>query len=177
MPVLGLCLRAAGAAMLVSSLAACASQQSTLTAPQHADRVVVEKSKRSMHLMQNGRVLKSYNVALGGDPVGHKMQQGDSRTPEGVYTVDFRRTVSRFNLALRINYPNQRDRQLAAARGVDPGGEIYIHGHPKAASELAYFRLKFSREDWTDGCIALPDTQMAEIYRSVLEGTPILIRP
>lgn len=174
MPGPGVWVRAAGAAMLVSGLAACATQQSTMTT-QYADRVVVDKSQRSMRLMQNGRVLKSYRVALGGDPVGHKLQQGDSRTPEGVYTVDFRRTVSRFNLALRINYPNQRDRQVASARGVDPGGEIYIHGQPNGGVNPA--RLAQTGPDWTDGCIAVTNSEMQEIFALVRDGTAVEIRP
>lgn len=175
MPALSTLVRFAGAALLASGLAACASQQSTMQAPQYADRVVVEKSNRSMHLMQNGRVLKSYRVALGGDPVGHKMQQGDSRTPEGVYMVDFRRTVSRFNLALRINYPNQQDRQLAASRGVDPGGEIYIHGQPTGGVNPA--RLAQTGPDWTDGCIAVTNREMQEVFALVRDGTAVEIKP
>lgn len=175
MPSLSVWLRAAGAVLLVSGLAACATQQSTMTAPQYADRVVVEKAKRSLSLMQNGRVLKSYRVALGGDPVGHKLQQGDSRTPEGVYTVDFRRTVSRFNLALRIDYPNQLDRQVAASRGVDPGGEIYIHGQPTGG--VSPSRLAQTGPDWTDGCIAVTNPEMQEIFALVRNGTAVEIRP
>jgi murein L,D-transpeptidase YafK len=173
MPGPGVWVRAAGAALLVSSLAACASQQSTTA--QYADRVLVEKAKRSMHLMRNGHVLKSYRVALGGDPVGHKTQQGDSRTPEGVYTVDFRRPESRFNLALRINYPNQQDRQVASARGVDPGGEIYIHGQPTGGVSPA--RLAQTGPDWTDGCIAVTNREMQEIFALVRDGTAVEIRP
>ena len=139
--------------------------------------VVVVNRRRLLQLLYRDRVMRTYRVALGSNPVGHKRDRGDGRTPEGLYRIDYKKPESKFSLALHIDYPNERDRAQAAARGGDPGGEIYIHGHPKAASELAYFRLKFSREDWTDGCIALPDTQMAEIYRSVLEGTPILIRP
>lgn len=175
MPALGVWLRGGAAALLASSLASCAMHESTLTAPQYADRVVVEKSKRSMQLMSNGRVLKSYAVALGGDPVGHKQQQGDSRTPEGVYTVDFRRTVSRFNLALRISYPNRQDRQVAAARGVDPGGEIYIHGQPTGGVSPA--RLAQTGPDWTDGCIAVTNREMQEIFALVRDGTAVEIKP
>jgi murein L,D-transpeptidase YafK len=159
--------------MLAASLFACASP-STMT-PQLADRVVVEKANRSMHLMQNGRVLKSYRVALGQDPVGHKAQQGDSRTPEGVYTVDFRRSQSRFNLALHVSYPNPSDRQSASARGVDPGGEIYIHGQPTGGVNPA--RLAQTGPDWTDGCIAVTNPEMQEIWALVKEGTPVEIRP
>jgi murein L,D-transpeptidase YafK len=141
------------------------------------DLVVVVKRRRLLQLLYRDRVMRTYRVALGSNPVGHKRERGDGRTPEGLYRIDYKKPESKFNLALHVDYPNARDRALAAARGVDPGGAIYIHGHPKEASELAYFRMKFSREDWTDGCIALPDPQMSEIYRSVLEGTPILIRP
>jgi len=173
MPALGTWVRGAGAALLSASLFACATPQAP---PQtYADRVVVEKSKRSMQLVQNGRVLKSYRVALGGDPVGHKMQQGDSRTPEGVYTIDFRRTESRFNLALRVSYPNQQDRQFAASRGADPGGEIYIHGQPNGGVSPA--RLAQTGLDWTDGCIAVTNPEMQEIFALVRNGTPIEIRP
>jgi murein L,D-transpeptidase YafK len=165
-------MRGAGAALLSASLFACATPQ----APQQfADRVVVEKSKRSMHLMQNGRVLKSYKVALGQDPVGHKLQQGDSRTPEGVYTVDFRRTQSRFNLALRVSYPSPQDRQYAASRGVDPGGEIYIHGQPTGGVSPA--RLAETGPDWTDGCIAVTNPEMQEVFALVRDGTTVEIRP
>lgn len=141
------------------------------------DLVVVVKRRRLLQLLYRDRIMRTYRVALGSNPVGHKRDRGDGRTPEGLYRIDFKKPESKFSLALHIDYPNERDRAQAARRGADPGGEIYIHGHPKAATELAYFRLKFSREDWTDGCIALPDAQMTEIYRSVLAGTPILIRP
>lgn len=174
MPGLAVWLRGAGAALLASSLFACATPQAP-PPQQFADRVVVEKAKRSMHLMQNGRVLKSYRVALGQDPVGHKLQQGDSKTPEGVYTVDFRRTVSRFNLALRVSYPNAADRQMAASRGVDPGGEIYIHGQPTGGVSPA--RLAQTGPDWTDGCIAVTNPEMQEIFSLVRDGTTVEIRP
>jgi murein L,D-transpeptidase YafK len=166
--------RGAGAVLLVAGLAACGTYQTTPSTP-FADRVVIEKGKRQMHLMQNGTALRSYRVALGGDPVGHKTQQGDSRTPEGVYTVDFRRSQSRFNLALRIDYPNARDRQIAAARGVDPGGEIYIHGQPNGGVSPA--RLAQTGPDWTDGCIAVTNREMQEVWAMVRIGTPVEIRP
>lgn len=172
MPALGLWVRGAGAALLAASLFACATPQAPT---QFADRVVVEKAKRSMHLMQNGRVLKSYRVALGQDPEGHKVQQGDSRTPEGVYIIDFRREQSRFNLALRVSYPNAQDRQFAAARGVDPGGEIYIHGQPTGG--VSATRLAKTGPDWTDGCIAVTNPEMSEIWALVRDGTPVEIRP
>ena len=141
------------------------------------DLVVVVKRRRLLQLLYRDRLMRTYRVALGTNPVGHKRERGDGRTPEGLYRIDYKKPESKFNLALHIDYPNERDRAQAAARGADPGGAIYIHGHPEEASKLAFFRLKFAREDWTDGCIALPDSAMDEIYRSVPTGTPILIRP
>jgi murein L,D-transpeptidase YafK len=164
--------RGAGAAFIAATLFACAT---TPPVPDHyADRVLIEKGQRQMHLMQRGKVLRTYHVALGQNPVGHKMQQGDSRTPEGVYAVDLRRPESRFNLALRISYPNPTDQQLAAARGLDPGGEIYIHGQPNGGVKPA--RL-VNGPDWTDGCIAVTNAEMNEIWALVRLGTPVEIRP
>jgi murein L,D-transpeptidase YafK len=172
-PHFALVARGASTALLVAGLSACATYQTQQTS-QFADRVVVEKGKRQMHLMQNGKVLRTYNVALGQNPVGHKRHQGDQRTPEGVYTVDLRRPESRFNLALRISYPSSTDRQFAAARGVDPGGEIYIHGQPNGGVNPA--RLA-DGPDWTDGCVAVTNTEMQEIWARVRLGTPVEIRP
>lgn len=167
-------MRGGGAALLAAGLFACATPPAA-PPPQQADRVVVEKAKRSLHLMQNGKVLKSYRVALGQDPFGHKLRRGDSRTPEGVYAVDFRRPQSRFDLALHIDYPNAVDRRSAAVRGVDPGGEIYIHGQPIGGVKPA--RLAQTGPDWTDGCIAVTNDEMREIWALVREGTPIEIKP
>lgn len=174
MPKLSFALKCAGAAILAAQLVACASYQTSTPAPQGADRVVVEKGTRTMHLLQQGKVLKSYRVQLGQNPVGHKQEQGDQRTPEGVYTIDFRRPESRFGLALRVSYPNSSDRQYAQSRGVDPGGEIYIHGQPHGGVNPA--RLA-SGPDWTDGCVAVSNAEMREIYAMVRNGTTIEIRP
>ena len=170
----GLALRGAGAVLLAASLEACAPEP-VVTAPAVADRVVVEKSKRSLRLMQNGKALRSYRVALGQDPIGHKQHQGDSRTPEGVYAIVSRKSESRFNLALFVNYPNDEDRRRAAARGVPPGGEIYVHGQPTGGVNPA--RLAQTGPDWTDGCIAVTNDEMREIWALVKDGTPIEIRP
>lgn len=170
----GFALKGAGAAILASSLFACASYRTADYPSQTADRVVVDKGARTMQLLQNGKVMKSYKVQLGQNPVGHKQEQGDQRTPEGVYTIDFRRPESRFGLALRVSYPNPADRQYAASRGIDPGGEIYIHGQPHGGVNPA--RLA-SGPDWTDGCVAVSNSEMGEIYRLVRNGTPIEIRP
>jgi murein L,D-transpeptidase YafK len=141
------------------------------------DLIVVDKRRRRLHLYYRDRMMKSYRVALGQNPVGHKRDRGDGRTPEGLYRIDYKKPESRFGLALHLDYPNERDRAQASARGADPGGAIYIHGQPKEASGIPFFRIKFAREDWTDGCIALTNAEMAEIYRSVREGTPVLVRP
>ncbi len=169
---------AAGAA--VGAQFAAAQAKSLATAARAAipvDLIVVEKRRRRMGLYFLDRVLRSYRVALGQNPVGHKQAQGDGRTPEGLYHVDLKKSESRFGLALRVSYPNPRDRAAAASRGAPPGGDIYIHGQPAEAAALAYFRIKFAREDWTDGCIAVTNAEMDEIFHSVREGTPILIRP
>ena len=175
MPKLGFALKGAAAAILALQLVACATYQpANYGVTPGVDRVVVDKGKRSMQLMQAGRVVKTYNVQLGQNPVGHKLQQGDQRTPEGVYTVDFRRSESRFGLALRISYPNSADRQYASSRGVDPGGEIYIHGQPHGGVNPA--RLA-NGPDWTDGCVAVSNAEMREIYGLVKDGTTVEIRP
>lgn len=141
------------------------------------DLVLVEKGLRRLSLYYRDRVVRRYRIALGSAPVGHKRALGDGRTPEGLYRIDIKRADSRFGEALRIDYPRGRDKEAASTRGLDPGGEIYIHGPPKEASQYAYFRLKFARTDWTDGCIALDSAAMGEVFRSVRAGTPVLIRP
>ena len=134
---------------------------------QHADEIRVDKSERRMELLRDGKVIKVYRILLGDAPIGHKRQQGDERTPEGRYSISFRNDKSRFHLSLRISYPNAADRAQAQARGVDPGGDIMIHGKTPPG---------YSR-DWTDGCIALTDQQIEEVWRLVPVGTPIVISP
>ncbi|MCW5773727.1 MAG: L,D-transpeptidase family protein [Rhodospirillaceae bacterium] len=170
---LGFRLRSAAVLVLAASVFGCATPMAPPPSL-HADRILVEKSKRLMHLMQNGKSIKTYYVALGQEPAGAKRRRGDQRTPEGVYTIDFRRPESRFNKALHISYPNARDRQQAALHGLDPGGEIYIHGEPHGGVNPV--RLA-EGPDWTDGCIAVSNTQIAEIWRLVRDGTTIEIRP
>ncbi len=136
-------------------------------AAQQADAIRVSKSERRMQLLRDGKVLRTYRIALGDAPVGHKRQQGDERTPEGDYTISFRNAKSRFHLSLRVSYPNAADRAQAAARGVDPGGDIMIHGNTPPGYT----------GDWTDGCIAVTDAEIEEIWRLVPVGTPIRIDP
>ena len=167
----------AAAAAAMPALAQDRASLRLLGAEVPVDLVVIVKRIRLMRLLYRDRIMRSYRVALGRNPMGHKRERGDGRTPEGLYRIDYKKPESLFNLALHIDYPNERDRAEAAARGADPGGAIYIHGQPTAAGELAFFRLKFAREDWTDGCVAVTNAEMDQIYRSVRAGTPVLIRP
>jgi murein L,D-transpeptidase YafK len=136
-------------------------------AAERADEIHVVKHQRRMDLLRKGKVIRSYSIRLGDQPRGHKRQQGDERTPEGRYAITYRNPKSAFHLSLRISYPNAADRAQARARGVDPGGDIVIHG----GTPPGYWR------DWTDGCIALMDKQMEEVWSLVPTGTPIVIDP
>ncbi len=139
-----------------------------------ADMIVVAKAERTLTLMRKGAPLKSYRVALGGDPVGPKRQQGDRRTPEGKYRIDYRNPKSRFHLSLHISYPSRQDRRAAKKRGVSPGGDIMIHGLPNG---YGWIGIAHRVVDWTDGCIALTDEEIEELWRAVPNGTPIEIKP
>jgi murein L,D-transpeptidase YafK len=139
-----------------------------------ATLIVVDKSARRLTLFRNGDALKSYKVALGSAPRGHKQQEGDGRTPEGRYTIDFKNARSRFHLALRVSYPNDADRERAHIRGVSPGGDIMIHGLPNGLGWLAGVHLW---RDWTDGCVAVTDSEVDEIWPLVDVGTKVDIRP
>ncbi len=140
----------------------------------HADRVVVLKKERTLQLFSQGKVIKTYKVALGGDPVGPKTRQGDHKTPEGVYVLDARNAHSRFYKAIHISYPNAKDRAAARKLGASPGGDVFLHGLPNGYGSVgAAHRLR----DWTDGCIAVTDEEIDEIWKAVPDGTPIEIRP
>jgi murein L,D-transpeptidase YafK len=143
-------------------------------AAERATLIVVDKSARRMTLLHDGQVLKAYDVALGSAPRGHKQQEGDGRTPEGAYAIEFKNARSRFHLALRISYPNAQDRAAAQRRGVAPGGDIMIHGLPNGLGWLAGLHLW---RDWTDGCVAVTDRQIDEIWPLVDVGTAVEIRP
>lgn len=139
-----------------------------------ADHVIVIKHERKLTLMHAGAVLKTYSVALGAVPVGAKERQGDHRTPEGLYVLDSRNDHSQFYKALHISYPNAEDRKRAARLGVSPGGDLFIHGLPNGYGFVgAAHRL----HDWTDGCIAVTNTEIDEIWSLVPNGTPIEIKP
>jgi murein L,D-transpeptidase YafK len=139
-----------------------------------ADRVVVFKKQHTMQLLRGDTVLRTYKIALGGEPLGPKTRQGDHRTPEGNYVIDRRNAKSKFYRALHISYPNEVDRKRAAAAGVAPGGDIMIHGLPNGYGWVgASHRLK----DWTDGCVAVTNDEIEEIWRLVPNGTAVEIRP
>ncbi|MEW5249138.1 murein L,D-transpeptidase family protein [Microbulbifer sp. 2201CG32-9] len=138
------------------------------------DEVVVYKSKSLMQLKRNGRVVKSYKVVFGDNPRGHKVRQGDERTPEGRYTLDWKNPKSRFYRSIHISYPNAADRARARRLGVDPGGDIMIHGQKP---QWAGIEKQLTRMNWTDGCIAVTNRQMDEIWSLVRTPTPITIYP
>jgi len=139
-----------------------------------ADLVVVEKSKNQMHLLQDGEILKTYDISLGGNPIGHKVQRGDLRTPEGHYTLDYKNNQSKFYRSINISYPNEFDVMLAHSRGLDPGDDIVIHGLPNGTAD---FEGPIDPLNWTEGCIAVRNYEMDEIWQLVELDTPIEIRP
>ncbi len=153
---------------LAVGLAACGSKFRTYDGPE-VTRIEVWKAQRSMTLFHHDQPLKTYRIALGFAPEGHKFREGDGRTPEGWYTIDRRNPNSQFHLSIGISYPNARDIEVARAAGVSPGGDIFIHG--RAGQHRGRPR------DWTVGCIAVRDREIEEIYAMVRDGTPILIRP
>jgi murein L,D-transpeptidase YafK len=146
----------------------------TAPTPLRADRVVVLKKERTLQLLNHGKVIKTYKVALGGDPVGAKTRQGDHKTPEGVYVLDSRNLHSQFYKSIHISYPSPRDRAAAHRKGVSPGGDVFVHGLPKG---YAWVGASHRAKDWTDGCIAVTDQEIDEIWLAVADGTPIEIRP
>jgi murein L,D-transpeptidase YafK len=136
------------------------------------DRVVVNKEARELKLIRKGQVIRTYPVALGPNPTGHKIMEGDGRTPEGSYVLDWRNPNSRFYRSIHVSYPDQTDRLLATQLGVSPGGMIMIHGEPDYLSFAGQ-----ASEDWTEGCIAVSNGAMDEIWSLVDDGTLILINP
>jgi murein L,D-transpeptidase YafK len=161
--------RLAAAALLVS-VAGCTGVESP-PLPQ-ADFVLVDKSDRTLILQRKGKAIRIYRgIQLGDAPQGHKQFEGDERTPEGRYTIDYRNPRSSYHLSLHISYPNQADTAFAQDHFRSPGGEIFIHGQPNA---MFVGRLP---GDWTDGCVALSNAEIEEIWAAVPDGTPIEITP
>jgi murein L,D-transpeptidase YafK len=139
-----------------------------------ADRIIVVKGERRLYLVRAGEVMGSYQVALGRQPRGTKLYQGDGRTPEGSYEISAFNAQSRFHRSLRVSYPNAHDRAVARALGQPTGGDIMVHG---LAPERRNFKNEHWRFNWTNGCIAVDDDEIEEIWQRVEIGTPIEIRP
>jgi murein L,D-transpeptidase YafK len=142
--------------------------------PAKVTRVVVNKSARTLSLVSDKTVVATFDISLGPNPVGDKRQEGDGRTPEGMYVLDYRNPQSRFHHSIHISYPNTEDRVRAAESGVDPGGDIMIHGLPNGLGWLGRLHRLI---DWTNGCVAVTDQEMDLIWHNVKNGTPIEIKP
>jgi murein L,D-transpeptidase YafK len=139
-----------------------------------ADRVVVRKAERKLYLYRGSQVLGSYRVALGLNPSGPKERERDYRTPEGHYFLARRNTRSDYFLAIQVSYPNKQDERNARRRGWAPGGSIMIHGLPNTPKHSA---LYYEQNDWTDGCIALSNSDMVEVWMRTEDNIPIEIYP
>jgi murein L,D-transpeptidase YafK len=139
-----------------------------------ADSIVVDKSDRKLTLFLRGRPVRTYGVSLGRNPVGNKQRQGDGRTPEGLYYIEGRNPRSKFHLSLRVSYPTREQRERAARLGVKPGGDIMIHGLPDAFASVGELHRQ---QDWTEGCVAVTNEEIEEIWGAVPNGAKILIRP
>jgi len=136
------------------------------------DHILIEKSARQLTVFRQGEAVRTYQIALGFDPVGDKVQQGDGKTPEGIFTINRRNPQSSYHLSLGIDYPQAEDRNRATVAGIDPGGDIFIHGQPNGLGKLATISY-----DWTAGCIAVSDMEIEELWRVVGNGTTVEIRP
>ncbi len=162
---------AGGAAVLTVSLFV---GQVLALPPLKADKVVVYKGDRLLILFRQGSEVRRYKIALGGNPNGPKPRQGDHKTPEGIYVLDRRNPKSQFYKSIHISYPTRAERAAARKAGLSPGGDIYLHGLPNGYGFVgAAHRLK----DWTDGCIAVTNEEIDEIWAAVADGTPIEINP
>ncbi len=139
-----------------------------------ADRVIVLKKARTLTLMSGEKVLKVYKIALGGDPIGPKRKEGDHKTPEGNYVLDRRNAKSKYYRSIHISYPSEEDRERARKSGVSAGGDVMVHGLPNG---FGWLGPTHRTQDWTDGCVAVTDQEMDEIWNAVLDGTPIEIKP
>jgi len=139
-----------------------------------ADKVIIEKAARKLYLLQGGEVFRTFDIALGIMPIGDKEREGDFKTPEGKYRLDLRNPDSDYFLSIRVSYPDNEDLAEARKRGVDPGGSIMIHGQP---NEPSHSETYYRTQDWTNGCIAVSNSDMIDIWLMTDENTPIEIRP
>ncbi len=158
--------------LLVFMFVVCAKkvEKNTLTM---AEKVIVYKSKRQLHLIKSGNIIKIYQVALGDNPLGHKQKEGDERTPEGIYTLNWRNSKSAFYKSIHISYPKTSDCVSAKKTGVSPGGNIMIHGLPK---KMGWLGSMHTLKDWTNGCIAVSNEEMDEIWALVKNDVVIEIK-
>lgn len=136
--------------------------------------IEVEKQKRQMSVYSDGKRLKTYSISLGGSPIGHKTQEGDSKTPEGEYFIDWIHPNSAYYKSIRLSYPNPDDKAQALGRGVSPGGDNMIHGMPNG---LGWKHPWLTKIDWTAGCIAVSNTAIQEIALAITVGAKVTIRP
>lgn len=160
-------------ALLLYFFAFHASHAQTPRPDEKADAILILKKQHLMQLYYQGKVIRTYHVALGTGGLAPKQKEGDGRTPEGHYTIDSRNPNSRYHLALHVSYPNADDIKRAKEAGVSPGGAIMIHGLPK---EWAWLGARHRLYDWTLGCIAVTDDEIDEIWKLVPDGTPVEIR-
>lgn len=159
-----------------AGVAACGSKPATNRFKTYSGppvtQIVINKGERRMFLLNGKTVLKAYDVGLGNQPVGHKIFEGDGKTPEGVYFIDRFNPRSAYHLSVGISYPDQEDIARALMVGRDPGGDIFIHGRGREGNALAP-----KRKDWTAGCIAVTDEEIEEIYAMLTTGVPVVIYP
>lgn len=147
---------------------------SAVANPLVIDKLLIHKQQRLLEVISNGVVIRQYPISLGRQPVGHKQQQGDNRTPEGIYSIDWRHRSPNYNLSLHLDYPNLKDQAQAWKRGVDPGSMIMIHGTPLDEEYPEWF---FKGLDWTNGCIALDNQSMQELWDLTPNQTLVEIVP
>jgi murein L,D-transpeptidase YafK len=150
------------------------SQVQASDTPAHADSILILKKDHVLELLSGGKLIRTYEVALGSGGLARKCRQGDGRTPEGHYVIDSRNEHSAYHKALHVSYPNAEDRKRAARLGVAPGGDIMIHGLPNGRGWVGAAHRTI---DWTLGCVALTDPEIDEIWKLVPVGTPVDIRP
>jgi len=166
--------RGGGAILKICALLLCLGLPAFASAAPKVDRILVLKAKHRLELLRGTVIVKSYRVALGSGGLAPKHREGDHRTPEGLYRIDSRNPASRFHLALHLSYPAEADKERALQLGVDPGNNIMIHGLGKEFKSLG---KQHYLQNWTDGCIAVTDSEIEEIWRLVPDGTPVEIRP
>ncbi|WP_201512734.1 L,D-transpeptidase family protein [Psychrobacter alimentarius] len=169
---IGLGLATVVSASAVIYIKSYSTQQSSIPNTTIIDKVFVDKSERRLQLLSGDTVIKSYHIALGGNPIGHKQQEGDNRTPVGSYTLDYKNENSIAHRSIHVSYPNAADKARAQSLGVDAGGDIMIHGQMNGFGHLAWLN---QRRDWTEGCMAVTNEEMDEIMAAVNVGTPIEI--